>query len=96
MKVLISSKAHDDLIRIYLYLVERNPSAAETVIGAIDTKFGQLSLFPFIGRKRSSLALGLRSTIVGMHLIFYTVERERITIVRVIDGRMDIDEEFQR
>jgi len=32
----------------------------------------------------------------GRHLIFYVVERDRIVIVRVIDGRMDIDEEFKR
>ncbi len=77
-------------------MVERNLSAAEAVVGAIDTKFGQLSLFPYIGRERSTLVPGLRSMVVGVHLIFDTVEREQITIARVIDGRMDIDEEFQR
>jgi plasmid stabilization system protein ParE len=30
------------------------------------------------------------------HLIFYVVERNRIVVVRIIDGRMDIDEEFKR
>jgi plasmid stabilization system protein ParE len=29
-------------------------------------------------------------------LVFYTVERGQITVVRVIDGRMDVDEEFHR
>ncbi len=51
---------------------------------------------PFIGRERSSLALRLRSVVVGIHLIFYVVEHDSITIVRVLDGRMDIDEEFRR
>jgi len=32
----------------------------------------------------------------GNYLIFYLVEAEQITIVRVIDSRMDIDEEFRR
>jgi toxin ParE1/3/4 len=59
-------------------------------------RFKNLSRFPFIGRERSSLAPGLRSVLVGTHLIFYLVERDRIVIVRVIDGRMDIDEEFKR
>jgi plasmid stabilization system protein ParE len=52
--------------------------------------------FPFIGRERSSLAPGLRSIVVGNHLIFYVVEADQIIIVRVIDSRMDIDEEFRR
>jgi plasmid stabilization system protein ParE len=39
---------------------------------------------------------GLRSVVVGMHLIFYIVGQDSITIVRVIDGRMDVDEEFRR
>jgi plasmid stabilization system protein ParE len=62
----------------------------------IDRKFENLSYFPFIGRERSSLARGLRSIVANIHVIFYTVERERIVIVRVLDGRRDIDAEFQR
>jgi toxin ParE1/3/4 len=55
-----------------------------------------LSKFAFIGRERSSLAPGLRCLVAGLHLIFYTVDAEHITVVRVIDGRMDVDEEFRR
>jgi plasmid stabilization system protein ParE len=29
-------------------------------------------------------------------VIFYIVERDRIVVVRVLDGRRDIDAEFQR
>jgi toxin ParE1/3/4 len=50
----------------------------------------------FTSDRASSLAAGLRSVLVGTHLIFYLVDSERIVIVRVIDGRMDIDEEFRR
>jgi plasmid stabilization system protein ParE len=60
------------------------------------TKNSISSDLPFIGRERSSIALGVRSVVVGTHLIFYTVGSDSITIVRVIDGRMDIDEEFRR
>jgi toxin ParE1/3/4 len=77
-------------------LAERNPSAAENYLRAIDKKLEELSRFPFIGRERSSLLAGLRSVLVRTHLIFYTVKQDRITIARVIDGRMDIDEELQR
>ena len=39
---------------------------------------------------------GCRCLIVGLHLIFYVVDRDNMIIVQVIDGRMDVDEEFQR
>ena len=96
MKIFISERAKRDLLQIFSYVAERNQFAADNIIEAIDSKFEQLSRFPFIGRERTSLAEGLRSIVARTHLIFYTVERERITIVRVIDGRMDVDEEFQR
>ncbi len=82
--------------RLLLGLLEqRSPLAAETILARIDKKFDQLTWFPFIGRERSSLAPGLRSAVVGTHLIPYTIQNDNI-IVRVIDGRMDIDEEFRR
>jgi toxin ParE1/3/4 len=96
MKIFISERAKKDLLQIFSYVAERNQFAADNFIKAIDDKFEHLSLFPFIGRERTSLAEGLRSVVVRRHLIFYTAERERIIIVRVIDGRMDVDEEFQR
>jgi len=96
MKIVWSEKAEKDLLQTYGYLAERNPQAADVFAREVDDKFKNLSRFPFIGRERSSLAPGLRSVLVGTHLIFYLVGREQIVIVRVIDGRMDIDEEFKR
>ena len=96
MMIFVSRKANGDLLQIYSYLVQRNPNAAEALVRRIDRKFDELSRFPFIGRERSSLGLGIRSTVVGKHVIFYTVESDLVTIVRVIDGRRDIDEEFRR
>ena len=92
----LSRKAKSDLLRIYSYIEQRSPAAAEKILARIDRKFDELTWFPFIGRERSSLAPGLRSAVVGTHLIFYTVQDDSIVVVRVIDGRMDIDEEFRR
>ena len=96
MIVLLSDKAKLDLFRIYRYLEERNPNVANDFIQRVDTSFENLARFPFIGRERSSFAPGLRCLVVGLHLIFYTVESSQITVVRVIDGRMDVEEEFHR
>jgi toxin ParE1/3/4 len=96
MKIFTSEKAREDLRNIYRYLGSRNPQAADAFGREIDNRFKNLSRFPFIGRERSSLGPGLRSILVGTHLVFYLVESGRLVVVRVIDGRMDIDEEFRR
>jgi toxin ParE1/3/4 len=96
MGVVLSDKAEFDLIRIYQYLAERSRRAADAFAERIDTNFKNLEQFPFIGRERSSLAPGLRCLIAGLHLIFYTVRDDQITVVRVIDSRMDVEEEFHR
>jgi plasmid stabilization system protein ParE len=70
MKIFVSGKARQDLLRTFSYLAERNPIAAEALLQAIDRKFEQLCRFPFIGRERSSLGAGLRSVFVRTHLIY--------------------------
>jgi hypothetical protein len=53
----------------------------------------QLSRFPFPGHTR--LSAGLRSLIAGNHWIC-TVGIDQIAVVRVIDNRMDIEQELRR
>ncbi len=96
MRVVISDKARSDLLRIYAYLEERSPHAADAFARRMDTSFENLARFPFIGRERSRFAPGLRCLVVGLHLVFYTVGSEQVSVVRVIDGRLDVDEEFFR
>ncbi len=96
MRVVIADKARADLLHLYRYLDERSPNAANAFIRRIDTNFNNLARFLFIGRERSRLAPGLHCLVVGLYLVFYTVDSDQITVVRVIDGRMDVDEEFYR
>ena len=96
MKVFLSDKARSDLFQFYAYLTEGSPSAARAALETINVKFAHLTRFPFIGRERSTLGAGIRSLVAGTQVIFYTVEQERIIIIRVLDGRRDIDEEFKR
>jgi toxin ParE1/3/4 len=96
MRVFVSDAAHMDLLQAYSYLRERNPAAAESFANEINRKLGNLSRYPFIGRPRPSLRPGLRSILAGAHVIFYSVDEDTITIMRVLHGRRDIDKEFQR
>jgi toxin ParE1/3/4 len=96
MKIFRTDKANEDLLNVYSFLAERSPTAAYALVRDIDAKFKDLARFPFIGRERNGLAPGVRSLVVGTHLIFYTVQSERILILRIIDGRRDVEEEFRR
>jgi toxin ParE1/3/4 len=96
MRLLLSEKAESDLLRVHAYIEERNPAAADRVIERIHRKLIHLSEFPFTGPERSDLELGLRGAVVGNHLIFYRIINDTIFVSRIIDGRMDIDEEFSR
>jgi toxin ParE1/3/4 len=96
MKVRISGKARMELLEIYRYLAERNEAVADAVLGEIDSKLRQLSEFPFIGRERSEFAPNLRSVLVRTYLMFYTVVEDELVIMRVVDGRMDVDRELRR
>ncbi len=96
MKVIVSARAKQDLLRIYLFIAQHSPNAATAAIQRIDARLEQVSRFPFIGRKRPSLGPEIRSLVAGHHLIFYVVGNDQIDVVRVLDGRMDIDEELRR
>jgi toxin ParE1/3/4 len=96
MKVIVSARARADALGIYSYLFDRNPAAAERVLERIERKIEQLGDFPFVGAVRPRLAPDLRAVVVGTHLILYKVETEALLILRIIDGRMDIDEQFRR
>ena len=96
MKILVSEQADADLLEFFTYLAERNSSAAEAVATELDNKFQQLLRFPFAGRERPMLAPGLRSIVAGRYVIFYLAGSDQVTIVRVLDGRRDIDSEFQQ
>ena len=65
MRVALSDKARKDLLEIYRYISERSPQAAENLVEAVNDRLNGLAHFPFIGRERSTLALGLRSVIVA-------------------------------
>jgi plasmid stabilization system protein ParE len=48
-----------------------------------------------MGRERPEFAPSLRSVLVWSYVIFYTADAVEIVIMRLVDGRIDIDKEFQ-
>ena len=96
MKIYVSEEADSDLLKIHAYIAERNLAAAVSLANEFNQKFANLARFPFIGRDRSNLLKGVRSVVAENYVIFCRVDRDLVVIVRVLDGRRDIDAEFQR
>jgi toxin ParE1/3/4 len=49
---------------------------------------------PFAGRSRNNLRPGFRSFAANPHVVFYRVVDGIPQIIRILDGRRDIDEIF--
>ena len=49
---------------------------------------------PFAGRARNEVRPGLRSFPATPHVVFYRVANNTAQVVRVLDGRQDIEEKF--
>jgi len=94
MKVRLSGRAKLDLFAIYEHLSDLNGPAAERFMSRVNEKLERLSRFPFIGRERPEFGPGLRSIVVAEYVIFYSVEKE-VTIMRIIDGRMDLERVYR-
>ena len=96
MKIVFSEDADKDLLNILDYLSDRNRSAAFALAELFNTKIENLAHFPFIGRDRSIFAARMGSIVAENYVVFYRLEGDHILIVRVLDGRRDIDAEFER
>ena len=93
MRVVVSLRARSDILDIHAY--QRSPVAADRMLSRISQRFDELGEFPFLG-DRSELRASLRGLLIDGYVAFYVVEVDRIVIVRVLDGRRDISQEFSK
>ncbi len=94
MDVVLSDPAYSDLLHVHADLAAKSPQAADKAIRYFARRVDELSRFPLIGRRRDELGAGLRGLLIGNWIAFYRVDAARIVIVRIIDARMDIDEDY--
>lgn len=90
-KLAIAAAARDDLRNIARY-TEREWGAdqARRYLHALRSRLALLRERPRLGRPREELALGLRSLLCGRHVIFYKDREERIEVIRILHGSMDV------
>jgi toxin ParE1/3/4 len=94
--VVWSLDARSDLSEIwdYYFNVAGQPTA-DRVVREISNACLLLDEHPFAGRARDEIRPGLRSIAARPHVVFYRVSDSAAQIVRVLDGRRDLDEIFE-
>jgi toxin ParE1/3/4 len=67
---------------------------ADKLLREIAKVIATIDDFPLAGRSRDEIRAGLRSLVSGPHVVFYRLNDDRPEIVRVLDGRQDIEDIF--
>jgi toxin ParE1/3/4 len=90
-----SREAIDDRERIWHHYVEiaGDHTAAKMFLKLADV-IALIEERPFAGRARNEVRPGLRSFAATPHVVFYRVVNDTPEIVRLLDGRQDITEQF--
>jgi toxin ParE1/3/4 len=95
LPIVWSPEAEADLTDIWSYYAEAaGRRAADTIIRAIGETCRMLEEHPLAGRAREEIRPGLRSALASPYVIFYRVNDDVAQLVRILDGRRDIDEIF--
>src|ERR1700678_3923441 len=90
-----SPEAEQDLLEIWNYWArEASDTVADDLLRAIAKVCARLEEWPYSGRKRDELVAGLRSAGARPTVTFYRLRDRTVEIVRVLDGRRDIDTIF--
>jgi toxin ParE1/3/4 len=82
----------DEIWNYYERVAGRN--TAEKIAREIGAVVATIEDHPYAGRARSELRPGFRSLAASPHVVFYRVVDDVPEIVRVLDGRQDIEEVF--
>jgi plasmid stabilization system protein ParE len=70
--VKIAEVVRFDLVEIWKFIADDNPTAATETIEAIERKFNLLATQPEMGRNRSDLLKGLQTHPIGNYTIWFS------------------------
>ena len=90
---ILTQKARDDLLSIGRYTYRQWGKAQQIrYLTQLDSAFHDLADKPDIGRTCDEIQRGYFKYGVGNHVIFYRHTKGQIEIVRILHGRMDIEQ----
>ncbi len=91
-----SREADEDLLLIWRYGAEEwSPDTADEHERAIWRACLRLLEHPHHGRSRDELIVGLRSTFVDPHVVFYKISSDATEIIRVLHHSEDVETIFR-
>ena len=97
LPVALSPEARQDLRDIEVYtLLEWGAEQWQIYEDRLWKSLMSLGNAPHQGRPRDELALGYRSLVVERHVIFYQVLSAQVSVVRILNGRMDARRALRR
>jgi toxin ParE1/3/4 len=91
-RIVRTHPARDDVRQIWLYIAQRNISAADRLIDKLDRTLRSLARNPLIGESVPQYRAGLRRFTVGNYVLYYEPIDGGIRLVRVLHGSRKIDE----
>lgn len=94
-EIVWSPEALDDIDRLWDYYVRAaGRVTADKILREVAKAVSVINDFPLAGRARDEIRAGLRSLAASPQTVFYRLRDDRPEIVRVLDGRQDIEEIF--
>lgn len=90
----ITELAESDLAKIWAYIAQFDPVAAELFTDTLRAFCHKLANAPERGRPRDDFAPGLRSHRVKDYYIYYFIIDEGIEIARIVHGARDLPKLF--
>jgi toxin ParE1/3/4 len=94
MNFILAPSATRDLDRLSQYFLETNVETGEKLFKALNQRFYNLTQFPNIGKPYAHLHPSIRGLLVEKYIIFYRVTTAQVEIVRIVDGRQNLDQLF--
>lgn len=91
---IIAPSASKDLNNIADYFLVVNVEAGEKLFQSFNQKCQQLAQFPYVGRSYSHIRPLLRGLPLAGYIIFYRVIDGKVEILRVVNGRQNLDNLF--
>jgi toxin ParE1/3/4 len=93
-RCVIALEASQDLNAISDYFVSRNIDAGERLLQEFNQKCVKLLQFPNMGKSYAAIRPCLRGIPLDGYIIFYEVGEDEITILRVVNGRQNLETLF--
>jgi toxin ParE1/3/4 len=87
--------AIQDLESICDVIAIDNPDAASNLFDDIRKQCVRVAQFPLSGKSYETLKPNLRGFIIKNYIVFYTIDGENITIVKIVSGYRDLEAIFR-